>query len=183
MGDTAEHILASVKVTEVIVEWVGQPPLQVTQSYSLTEKHSERILYNRFTNSKHPKHPIRKIQKQTPQPTQYQQLDGSLYVMQRLCTQCAAGVGITKTSYELLSEASFPSSSLSFTLPFTPLLPAGSPECITSSKPQFMKTHSLQLAFSLEPHEDFGSYCIKNSSFLFRPHDLGCEPSCLNYKL
>ena len=80
VGDTAEHILASVKVTEVIVEWVGQPPLQVTQSYSLTEKHSERILYNRFTNSKHPKQPIRKIQKQTPQPTQYQQLDGSLYV-------------------------------------------------------------------------------------------------------
>ena len=62
MGDTVEHILASVKVTEVIVEWVGQPPLQVTQSYSLTEKHSDRILYNRFTNSKHPKQPIRKIQ-------------------------------------------------------------------------------------------------------------------------
>ena len=62
MGDTAEHILASVKVTEVIVEWVGQPPLQVTQSYSLTEKHSGRILYNRFSNSKHPKQPIRKIQ-------------------------------------------------------------------------------------------------------------------------
>ena len=63
MGDTAEHILASVKVTEVIVEWVGQPPLQVTQSYSLTEKHSQRILYNRLTNSKHPKPPIRKIEK------------------------------------------------------------------------------------------------------------------------
>ena len=63
MGDTAEHILASVKVTEVIVEWVGQPPLQVTQSYSLTEKHSQRIFYNRFTNSKHPKQPIRKIEK------------------------------------------------------------------------------------------------------------------------
>ena len=63
MGDTAEHILASVKVTEVIVEWVGQPPLQVTQSYSLTEKHSQRILYNRFTNSKHQKQPIRKIEK------------------------------------------------------------------------------------------------------------------------
>ena len=162
--------MASVKVTEVIVEWVGQPPLQVTQSYSLTEKHSERILYNRFTNSKHPKQPIRKIQNRHPnQPNQCQQLDGSLYVMQRLCTQCAAAVGITKTSYELLSEASFPSSSLSFTLPFTPLLPAGSPECITSSKPQFMGTHSLQLAFSLEPQEDFGSYCIKKSSFLFRP--------------
>ena len=63
MGDTAEHILASVKVTEVIVEWVGRPPLQVTQSYSLTEKHSQRILYNRLTNSKHPKPPIRKIEK------------------------------------------------------------------------------------------------------------------------
>ena len=66
VGDTAEHILASVKVTEVIVEWVGQPPLQVTQSYSLTEKHSGRILYNRFSNSKHPKQPIRKIQNRHP---------------------------------------------------------------------------------------------------------------------
>ena len=70
MGDTAEHILASVKVTEVIVEWVGQPPLQVTQSYSLTEKHSQRIFYNRFTNSKHPKQPIRKIQKKNRHPNQ-----------------------------------------------------------------------------------------------------------------
>ena len=95
-------------------------------------------------------------------------------VMQRLCTQCAAGVGITKTSYELLSEACFPSSSLSFTtLPFTPLLPAGSPECITSSKPQFMKTHSLQLAFSLEPHEDFGSYCIKKLFIFIQTSWLG----------
>ena len=97
---------------------------------------------------------------------------GRKSVMQRLCTQCAAAVGITKTSYELLSEASFPSPSLSFTLPFTPLLPAGSPECITSSKPQFMETHSLQLAFSLEPHEDFRSYYITTLHFYSDPMTL-----------